>query len=182
MQRIIAFAGNKNSGKSTAERTLRGVASIVQISWADPIKQMAKAVGFPHDVLFGPSEMRSWEHPVMKLSARDFLKATGEGVRKVNPYAWINLLLDNLAEQRRNLPDSTWLVIPDTRHPEEMLALQRMNIPIIMIRRPDMDDGDMHESEAFIRSPEAERLATHVIHNTGGLEAFQSDVIRTVMG
>lgn len=59
MKRVIALAGAAKTGKSTLARILGGE----EVALAAPLKAYALSLGFPSEVLYGPSDLRGHLYP-----------------------------------------------------------------------------------------------------------------------
>ena len=141
---LLGICGEKNAGKSTVERIIKlSVHGPVKtIAFADPLKEMAITVGYPREILYGPSHLRdTYIHPRLGISARVFLQTIGEGIRQVNPHAWVNYA-------ELCAPSGLIRLVSDIRHQEEFDGVVKAGGTVIGVRRSNPKGAvDPHPSE-----------------------------------
>lgn len=108
----VAFAGKMCSGKDTASDFLVRKYGFHQLSFADPIRDIARAV-------YGDR----W-----KVDGREFMQEVGRLGRRLDPMLWVNRVVAMVIAY----PEVSY-VINDVRFPNEVEALKRLNFLVIRI-------------------------------------------------
>lgn len=174
---IIGIGGVKGSGKDSLAAALKRVAEshgyqVFSVAFADALKRMCAAIDFPVEVLWGPSEARTWEHPVLQISARVMLQRLATEVgREIDPNMWVKLweykVNSYLAGRRKVL-----VLTADLRFPNEHAALVSKGAYTILVERKEALQApyqDQHVSEQWCQKA-ASGLVDRVVHNDGTLE------------
>ena len=117
---VIAFLGCAGSGKTTAAKYLVEKYNFKKISFAEPIKKLAKHVmSFSDDQLYGTIEEKEEVDSRYGMSPIEFLQSLGEGARKeINEDIWTNVALDRIISSGEKL-----VVIDDCRYISEVESL-----------------------------------------------------------
>jgi hypothetical protein len=147
---IIAFAGKKESGKSTAAELVRIIQpdhkSVCRLSFADPLKEMVEALlfyaGASLDELDNDKELFI---PAIGASYRELCQSLGnDWARKFfNPVLCVNLMAQRIDEL-----DGEWLIIiDDVRYKNEADFIRDQGGLLVHIETPS-HIVDTHESEA----------------------------------
>jgi hypothetical protein len=195
---LLGFAGLKGSGKDTAADLVAKhfpANTVARVAFADPLKRMALAAGYPEHVLWGPTEARAWVHPQTGVSARRFLQVMGtEAGRGLSPTIWIDLFRATFAQiqslsgaYERTLgfvpsaaaPPIQLVLVTDVRFANEAEALPKLGGRVLLIQRPGIDTGDPHESERWARE-DAPRTVDWQIPNDGTLRDLETQMQRVV--
>lgn len=208
--KIVGIAGAKRAGKDTLATEilklasctlvkgvyggeLGGIHRVFTVAFADALKRMVVPLGYPIDVLWGPSEKRTWVHPVLGISARDMLQRLGtEVARQIDPDFWVKAWCDVVDKidagnytyapasglQEMAVPTSVgvFIVVPDLRFANEHAELARRGAYTVLVERDTPgqsgQDVDQHVSERWCR--EAARQFVHeVVVNDGPVEALE---------
>lgn len=135
MTKIIAFAGRKQSGKTTSSEVVMDYyinelgydeKDIKIYNFADPLKHdiCMKILGLTHDQCYGDDEYKNqitdieWEGK--KLTAREVMQFVGTDIfRKMKQSVWANTTINKIAEEKPNLA-----IIADCRFPNEVQAVK----------------------------------------------------------
>lgn len=172
--RLVAFAGRKGSGKSTASAFLRPLHR--RIDLADPLKAMLREVGLTEEQLNG----REKEAPIGWLDGitpRRMMQALGTeyGRDLIHPELWVRIW------SRRVLTvvaAGGHVATSDVRFPNEAEAVDALGGRVLWIERPGLEADAAHPSE---RSIGPEDCAAVVI-NDGTLADFVGRVRAAVEG
>ena len=188
---IIGICGLIGSGKGTVADILEQEHGFIKVSFADSLKDAVAAVfGWPRSLLEGDTEeSRSWREQtddwwatrlkMPNLTPRLVLQQWGTEVCRFGFHddIWI-------ASMERKLDTTKNYVIPDTRFPNEIDMITRLNGQVWHIERgarPSWFDQyklggspppNLHSSEwAWVRSK-----FNHTIQNNGTLEQLKTSV------
>lgn len=168
--RLIGLAGKMGSGKTTLARKLH---MYHELNFADPLKSMARALGFSVDTQVDKRTI----HPFWKISSRHFLRLWGTEIgRQIVPdiipqmsNMWIQHMRLRLLEccdenQKLLFP----IVIADVRFPDEAQLIRDLGGIVIQLERqqPALAFDLSHESENGLPN----HLIDHVIQNNGTLD------------
>lgn len=195
--KIVGIAGAKRAGKDTlAGYVVSCVAAASYpyrtfvVAFADALKRMMLPLGYPADVLWGPSEGRSWVHPVLGISAREMLQKVGtEVARQIDPDFWVKAwgdVVDKLGTGSYTytpergldrlltpLPGEVFIVAADLRFANEHADLARRNAYTVLVEREAASkDADQHLSERWCREA-ARQCVREVVLNDGPMEALE---------
>ena len=172
----IAITGKAGAGKDTLAQALGVSHGHLPRALAAPIKDFVRRVfDIPHDVLYGPSELRNLPRPELGGAApRVALQKLGtEWARSFDPDVWVKLLLREAAcINEGELP----ICVTDVRFENEARLLHKAGFLLIEVRRqgPSEEEWRDHASEAGIGS--ASCLLSHVFLNYGTLEEFHQNI------
>ena len=161
---IIAITGRKRNGKDTLANLLIKKYNYVQLSYAEPIKQICKVLfGFTDEQCYGNEKEiidKNWN--IMPRSAFQFIGT--ELFRKQMKYLipnigedfWVKCLHENIKRMVKNDPNVK-IVITDVRFPNELEGLKllskqiHINMVSVRVTRASINkDLDQHESEILI--------------------------------
>lgn len=159
MTKIIAFAGKKQSGKTTASELVRDIfleynpKETVQIyNFADPLKQdiCINLFGLTHDQCYGNDDQKNeitdleWEGK--KLSAREVMQFVGTDIfRKMKHNIWADATINKITRDKPSLA-----IIADCRFPNEVETVKKHGGIVIKLNRNP--HGSTHESETALDS------------------------------
>lgn len=169
--RLIGLTGLAGSGKSTGALELVAMGSFRRIRFADPLKQMLKAVGLTDAQVDGdqkevPTDWLCGKTPrfaMQTLGTQWGRHIIGEGV-------WVNLALRRVQQL---LDGGLSVVIDDARFPDEVEAIKRLGGKVIRVDRVGAGIGATHESEAHIMTLEVDA----VVGNDGTPEQLGSRIL-----
>lgn len=157
MTKIIAFAGRKQSGKTTCSEAVAEVFSgmfgsdtAVLYNFADPLKKdiCMNILGLTHDQCYGSDESKNelvncyWENK--QLTAREVMQFVGTDIfRKLQTNVWADATISKITKD--NFPLA---IIADCRFPNEVEAIKKAGgIVIKLTRNPHNSD---HDSETAL--------------------------------
>lgn len=150
MTKIIAFAGRKQSGKTTSAEFVAnlfwkyGDAKIY--NFADPLKTLCiDILGLEYNQCYGSDEDKNqlvncyWDNK--QLTAREVLQIVGTDMfRKMQNHVWSNATIRQILREQPNVA-----IIADCRFPNEVDAIKNVGgIVIKLTRNPHHSD---HASE-----------------------------------
>lgn len=153
MTQIVAFAGRKQSGKTTCSEALKAVFnenakndSAAKIyNFADPLKNSIciDILGLSYDQCYGTDDNKNeltnnyWEGK--QLTAREVMQFVGTDVfRKMQTNVWVDATLNQINKEKPELA-----IIADCRFPNEVEAVKNAGgIVIKLMRNPFNSDHD----------------------------------------
>lgn len=149
-QNIIAFAGRKQSGKTTSAEFVSNLfwkyGDSKIYNFADPLKALCiDILGLEYKQCYGSDEDKNqlvncyWDNK--QLTAREVLQIVGTDMfRKMQNHVWSNATIRQILREK---PDMA--IIADCRFPNEVTAIKRVGgIVIKLSRNPHHSD---HASE-----------------------------------
>lgn len=161
MTKIIAFAGRKQSGKSTACDCIASLISNQMsnisykiYSFADPLKQdiCINILGLSYEQCYGSDDDKNsitdlvWNN--QQLTARDVMQIVGTEIfRSMYPNVWVNALIGKI---QREKPDVA--LISDCRFPNEVSIVKDNGGCVIRLTRNPFNS--MHPSEKALDQSE----------------------------
>lgn len=156
---IIAFAGRKQSGKTTAceftanvyTQTVHSISSIY--NFADPLKKMCIEIfGLTHEQCYGSDNQKNelvncfWPDSQERMTAREVMQYVGTNVfRKMQHNVWTDATIRKILDE--NLPLA---LIADCRFPNEVDAVKNAGGMVIKLNRNLYHSS--HESETALDS------------------------------
>lgn len=133
---VIAFKGRAGAGKSTAAEHMHVKHRYIRTSFAEPLRDMMRAIGVPEEQMRGASK----EQTCAKLSGRtprEAMQMLGtEWGRALHPDFWVNLWRDwasDILDQ-----DGYGVVVDDCRFPNEAAAVRALGGIVVDIVRPSL--------------------------------------------
>lgn len=158
MTKIIAFAGRKQSGKTTSsefisnifEDGLLGKSRIY--NFADPLKQdiCINILGLTHDQCYGSDDKKNelvncyWDNK--QLTAREVMQFVGTDVfRKMQNNVWADATINKIRMENLDLA-----IIADCRFPNEVEAIKNAGGLVIKLNRNPFNSD--HSSETALDS------------------------------
>ena len=154
---IIAFAGRKQSGKTTAcDFTARVFSETTQLNscvynFADPLKQMCIDIfGLTYEQCYGSDDNKNelvnclWPETSKPMSAREVMQYVGTNIfRKMQHNVWADATIRRIQDEK--LPLS---LIADCRFPNEVEAIKNAGGLVVKLNRNLYDST--HESETAL--------------------------------
>lgn len=173
---VVAFAGKRGSGKSTAAAALNG---FTDVKFADPLKNMLRALYHTCGLSFEDIERRI-EGDLKEVEDHWLNGSTPRWAMQSLGTEWRDLLSTNLWSDifvKRVMSGTCGdrIVVSDWRFPHETEALDRVGALKIKIDRPSAEKTDaasMHLSETSVDLLKADA----VILNTGSVEELKEGV------
>lgn len=159
MTKIIALAGRKQSGKTTASETIKDYScsvlgydpdKVVIYNFADPLKRQIcmDILGLSYDECYGDDEFKNkltdLEWDGKKLSARDVMQFIGTDIfRKMKHNVWADATLNRIKKESPQIA-----IIADCRFPNEVEAIKKHGgVVIKLMLNPFNSD---HSSETAL--------------------------------
>lgn len=158
MTKIIAFAGRKQSGKTTcsefvqkyANRAIKPPNSAKIYNFADPLKQdiCINILGLTTDQCYGTDDQKNelvncyWDNK--QLTAREVMQIVGTDMfRKMQTNVWSGATIRKIQQE-----NSTVAIIADCRFPNEVEAIKRAGGLVIKLNRNPYNSD--HTSEVAL--------------------------------
>lgn len=179
MTQIIAFAGRKQSGKTTScEFVGHLVATKMQqicciYNFADPLKQICQNIlGLTYEQCYGTDEQKNelvncyWENK--QLSAREVMQIVGTDMfRKMQHNVWADATIRTIKDE--SLPVA---LIADCRFPNEVEAIKNAGGIVIKLNRNPFNST--HSSETALDADQYDQNNFDlIIHNNVTIEEKQ---------
>ena len=164
---LIGLTGKAGSGKTTAARYLSDLYGIPRRPFAFPLKCMIGALGFPAEVLDGPSHVK--ELPTEKLAGHSLRHAmqtlgTQWGREIMGQDFWVR--------QWENTLDQPGCIADDVRFPNECEAIRSRGGVILRVER---DGAGVRGEGAKHASEQCDKLwYDAVIPNNGSVDDFHA--------
>lgn len=181
---VIAFLARAGSGKTTAAQYLVENHNAVRLSFAGPLKELARGLlEFNDEQLYG--SLKETVDERYELTPRTFLQRLGNQARQIiGETVWVDAAL-NTIQQPFN--QGRLIVIDDCRYPNEAEAISMLYRLgdgstegfVVKIVSPDRTSSadPYHPSEAGVDLvPEGRLFATIVNDQHKGVCAFQQQV------
>ena len=131
----IAFAGKKESGKTTLARYCDEEHELDPLSFADSLKMQLTEIGIDPDRLYTKRDPNS----------RKLMQAYGAAMRDQDEDYWLNILMDIIDS---DLSDGVGYTIDDLRHVNEAVELKKRGFTLVKVIREGFDhEPDDHVSE-----------------------------------
>lgn len=154
MTKIIAFAGRKQSGKTTCSEFIKSICSdkesVIIYNFADPLKQdiCMNILGLTYDQCYGNDDSKNtltdiqWENRF--LTAREVMQFVGTDIfRKMKHNVWADATIQRIKKDNPKLA-----IIADCRFPNEVEAVKSVGGIVIKLTRNPFDSS--HESETAL--------------------------------
>jgi hypothetical protein len=185
---LLGLTGKIGCGKTTVESIFQRKFNFSTYSFAFPLKEIAKILGFKQEEVFGTQEQKLAINKFWGISGRKFLQKFGSEVcrdylPKVlpsmnfnNKTLWIRLFEKFYADEKnRNV------VVSDVRFEDEAKCIKDLKGYIIRIEREDnrgLLSDDKHKSHNHHKSElEMSSIKPHfVIRNNGSVEDLEKKV------
>lgn len=145
---VVALCGLAGSGKSTAADHLVERFGYTRVKFADPIKDMLRAIGLDDRHIEGdlkevPSDL------LMKRTPRYAMQRLGTewGRGLIGPDFWVNVWKQRV---QKYIDLGTTVVVDDCRFPNELRAIKELGGISLMLHRPGLVPIEKHISEQYI--------------------------------
>lgn len=187
MTQIVAFAGRKQSGKTTCSEfvakyfngKIEPLDSAKIYNFADPLKQniCMEVLGLTHDQCYGSDQQKNelvdcyWDDG-RQMTAREVMQFVGTNVfRKMKHNVWSSATINRIQKENPKLA-----IIADCRFPNEVEAVKEVGGIVIKLTRNPFDSD--HDSEtALDESNYSIQNFDLVIHNENLSIPEQNQVI-----
>ena len=162
---LVGICGSIGSGKTTLARLLKQEYRYDELSFAQPLKEIAKIFGFQVETQMDKKTI----HPYWNISSRHFLRQWGtelcrQHLPKIIPEMssiWIQHMEMKLNEVWNRSPQRR-IVISDVRFVDEAALISKHGGILVRVVRPDAEPNDSrHESD----KPIPDELIDYVIYN-----------------
>lgn len=158
MLKVILLSGQKQSGKTTFAKWACQLANVVEVSFAEPLKEVARSLlGMPASVVHGDEDARrAWKR--FGKDGREWLQWIGTelGREQIDPDLWLRLAAVRIANLCRE-GGLEGIIISDARFKNELFTFEnilaeelgRMAFSVVRVRitRPNLTFEDLHLSE-----------------------------------
>lgn len=165
--KVIGFHGRARSGKDSAANFLLASAGGYIYSFADPIRDMLRAIGLDMRDPYW-ADRKEAIIPALGVSPRRMMQTLGTewGREQIHPDFWLRLA------QQRLLNDGPGMIIPDVRFENEAAWVRGIGGLIVHIHREGAPAVEGHQSEAGI----SVHLTDAHVSNNGTLQDLQQVV------
>jgi hypothetical protein len=189
MTKIIAFAGRKQSGKTTCsefvaskyiEKSFGHKSKIY--NFADPLKKdiCISILGLTNDQCYGSDDHKNaltncyWEGN--RLTAREVMQFVGTNIfRQMKQDVWVSATINKIYNDKFPLA-----IIADCRFPNEVEAIKEVGGIVIKLTRNPFNSN--HESETALDSINyADTNFNYVIDNNNLSISDQNDIINQIL-
>jgi hypothetical protein len=118
---VIALLGRAGSGKSTAANYIVDNYNAERVSFAGPLKKLAKLLlELSDEQVYGSQEVKETVDPRYGLTPRVFMQRLGNGAREViGKTVWVDACMFNILNTFSNDPSKRVFVIDDCRYRNE---------------------------------------------------------------
>ena len=155
---IIAFAGRKQSGKTTSSDFVkniyesRGLGIAKQYNFADPLKKdvCMNIFGLTYHQCYGSDACKNelvncyWPNTKKQMTAREVMQYVGTDVfRTIQHNVWADATINKIQQEKPDLA-----LIADCRFPNEVEAIRGVNGLVIKLTRSPFDSD--HASETAL--------------------------------
>jgi hypothetical protein len=168
MSKLIGLCGVAGSGKTTVANILVEKYGFQRVAFADPLKDMLKAVGFTHEQLYGSE--KEVVVPDLGVTPRHAMQTLGTewGRQHIGTDFWVKLWMRKVQALRIKGID---VVCDDIRFRNEAAAVRSMGGGVIAVFRPTSTlkgyPEALHSSETGMLIPD------RIVHNDGDLQALE---------
>ena len=148
---IISLSGKKQSGKSSVAKYLVEKYGFIEVSWANPLKEIIgrQLFGLTTEQLYGTTADREKIDQYWNLSPREILQKVGTDLFRIHfmDDFWVRIGVEKI---KNEVASGHNVVISDTRFPNELKAIENLGGKTIRMKRPDYISGDYHLSETAL--------------------------------
>lgn len=175
---LICIIGNIGVGKSTVAEIFKQN-DYVELTFADPVKQIGLILGFEQQELYGSQEDKLKINDFWGVSGREFMQKFATNLMRNELPNHINMNMDNktiwvrLCQKKINdlLKQNKKIIVSDGRFIDEINMIKEMGGIIIKIIRNNNYDIH-HESESYISKLDADII----IENNGTLDDLHKKI------
>jgi dephospho-CoA kinase len=193
---LIGIKGKMGAGKTTSSSILKKNYQCIEYAMAQPIKEIAKILGFTETELYGTQCQKLKPNAYWGVSAREFLQKFGTDIcrdylptkipQMNNP--WIRCF-EIFCKQNH----SENIIVSDIRFLDEANAIKKCGGIIIEIYKTpkgknacenvsDFETGEFHDPEFHASETEMDQIKVdYIIKNDQSLEFLQEELLRVVI-
>lgn len=170
-QQIVALVGKAGSGKSTAAEYLMAEGGFRRVKFADPLKDMLRAIGLGEEEIEGslknePCAILNGQSPRYAM----ITLGTEWGRNLIGPDFWTNLWVRRATSKRL-------VVVDDCRFLNEAAIVRQNGGIIIRIIRPDASGGTNYGTH--VSETEQDQIkADFEVENTGTIDDLGRAVLQ----
>ncbi len=162
----IAFAGKKESGKTTLAEYCADVHELEAFSFADDLKMNLVELGIKPDRVFGSSNRDA--------NARKLMQAYGQAMRDQDEDYWLDLVMKNMRLWESSGASTEGFVIDDLRYMNEAEALRADGFVLIKVVRGNYKHApDDHSSEQGLPDQLFDNI---IVADDGDLDSLFSQI------
>jgi hypothetical protein len=157
MTKIIAFAGRKQSGKTTSSEMIMeyfeqvlGMDNAVKIyNFADSLKQniCMDLLGLTYDQCYGSDEQKNelvncYKGDGKQMTAREVMQFVGtDFFRKMKENIWVDATINKIEKEKPKIA-----IVADCRFPDEVEAIKKVGGTVIKLMRNPFNSNHASES------------------------------------
>ena len=180
MTQIIAFAGRKQSGKTTSAEFVANLfwqhKDSKIYNFADPLKNLCiDILGLEHKQCYGSDEDKNqlvdcyWDNH--QLSAREVLQIVGTDMfRRMQNHVWSNATIRQILKDKPNIA-----IIADCRFPNEVNAIK--NVGGIVIKLTRNPYNSYHASEMALDSDQYNQSMFDLVIENGNMTIVEHNKV-----
>ena len=183
---IIAFAGRKQSGKTTSSDFVknifenRGLGIAGQYNFADPLKTdiCMNIFGLTYHQCYGDDDSKNqlvdcyWPDTKKQMTAREVMQYVGTDVfRKIQHNVWAGATINKIKKDKPDLA-----LIADCRFPNEVEAIRNINGLVIKLTRSPLDSDHASETALDPKNYDSTNF-DYIIDNTRMSIGEQNEII-----
>ena len=170
---IIGIAGHARAGKDTVAQFIREAHHCMTYAFAEPLKNMLKAVGLEEH------ELNGWRKDELnndfQATPRHMMQTLGTewGRDTVNSDIWVIAAAKRIQQMHRSQPDAT-ILVTDVRFQNEADFVRKHGFLIHVERPIQRIDGSTHRSENRLSMLDSD----YYIINNGDLDDLREESLR----
>lgn len=192
---LIGIKGKMGAGKTASATILKKHYPFLEYAMADPIKEIAKILGFTETELYGTQAQKLEHNAYWDVSAREFLQKFGTDVCRDHlptKIPQMNKLWVKCFEIFCNKNRSKNIIVSDIRFIDEAAAIKNCGGIIIEICRTpkekdeweniDLEAGKLHDPTTHASETEMDQIkADYIIKNDQSMEFLKEELLRVVI-
>lgn len=152
MKKIIAFAGRKQSGKTTCSEFIANqfIGNVKVYNFADPLKKdiCMNILGLTYEQCYGTDDQKNelvncvWQNK--RLTAREVMQFVGTDIfRTMQQNVWADATIAKIIKEKPDLA-----IVADCRFPNEVKVIKDVSGMVIKLTRNPFDS--QHDSETAL--------------------------------
>jgi hypothetical protein len=152
MTKIIAFAGRKQSGKTTCSEFIANkfIGNVKVYNFADPLKKdiCMNILGLTYEQCYGTDDQKNelvncvWQNK--RLTAREVMQFVGTDIfRTMQQNVWADATITKIIKEKPDLA-----IVADCRFPNEVRVIKDVGGTVIKLTRNPFDS--QHDSETAL--------------------------------